>query len=719
LPEKNNDELGFTQEMFESVKEKRIFLAQKNYENYVKVFDKMVFMLETSSHWKYQIMSVASVLALYRYDERQGIPVKMITVVLNLLNRVDLPILRTLLRQALIMVMQEFRPANQNKNDFIDKNYLGWNELSSQQIKIENHNFTLQNESEFRDLILKSFSEKSFLQSCLLKIELDHNIINDESKDSEHKKLERVLSVAAKYTDINLDSMVNNIGRANENGIILDQLVGYARSEVWPRTFSYIHFHGKGFSILNAEFWKNLFIWHADLLMEPLKESLFLVATQENHASQCVLAEIVAGAIAAGKHVHSDQMIATLQEMIPIIIRHPKSTEVCLDWSQAFRWGATDQDPKRLLWLYQSLSSQLLQSTLSVICQSQQISFLIAILQEFSWRTPNLLCELLEFAENHLEENSVVVRASISKLLKLILLLSVNPGTNNGKDLVSLGELPRKVSMFLDRVVLKLNSTRSQTSSDSLDKYRDTVLSWIADCLGYHEYHFEKFIPLALVLHIDKSEPTKIVAKKILEISSQSTIEKKDIALFLNSLITLIKENPSWHSILPICHYLRIFVFQHSFYAESEIHLTLILEIIDLLLSNNQFEVADAAKETLSSFIMVYSLQKTLIQSLIQKYTELSQSKIQKNNNNVLHGLLGLSGLAKGQPYEVPLWLPEVLSEISNHLHSSNRTLRKIASEAMKEFWRTHQDEWVFWQHSFSPEQIVKIKQSTSPSYFA
>jgi proteasome activator subunit 4 len=304
----------------------------------------------------------------------------------------------------------------------------------------------------------------------------------------------------------------------------------------------------------------------------------------------------------------------------------------------------------------------------------------------------------------------------------LILLLSVEPGTNksnNGKHhLSSLGDLPQKVTTFLDKVALKLNATKAQTS-DSLDKYRDTVLSWIGGCVGYHEYHFEKFIPLALVLHIDKSDHTKLIAKKILEISSQATIGKNDITTFLKSIISLIKENPSWHSILPVCHYLRIFVFQHSFYSESETHLTLILEIIDLLLSNNQFEVADAAKETLSSFIMVYSLQNPLIMSLITKYTELSQSKIQKNNNNVLHGLLGLSGLAKGQPYEVPLWLPDVLSEISNHLHSNNRTLRKIASEAMKEFWRTHQDEWVFWQHSFSSEQIAKIKQSTSPSYFA
>ena len=45
LPEKCNEQYGFTQEMCDAIKEKRSYIAKKNYDDYIKTFDKMVFML--------------------------------------------------------------------------------------------------------------------------------------------------------------------------------------------------------------------------------------------------------------------------------------------------------------------------------------------------------------------------------------------------------------------------------------------------------------------------------------------------------------------------------------------------------------------------------------------------------------------------------------------------------------------------------------------------
>lgn len=45
--------------------------------------------------------------------------------------------------------------------------------------------------------------------------------------------------------------------------------------------------------------------------------------------------------------------------------------------------------------------------------------------------------------------------------------------------------------------------------------------------------------------------------------------------------------------------------------------------------------------------------------------------------------------------------------------------LQGIARDALKEFWRTQTDEWVFNQTKFTPSQIDSIQQSTIPSYFA
>jgi hypothetical protein len=57
----------------------------------------------------------------------------------------------------------------------------------------------------------------------------------------------------------------------------------------------------------------------------------------------------------------------------------------------------------------------------SSICQAQQITFLTALLQEFSFRTPlPLLQELLAFVESHLAASSSLVRSAVAKLFKLV-----------------------------------------------------------------------------------------------------------------------------------------------------------------------------------------------------------------------------------------------------------------------------------------------------------
>jgi len=72
----------------------------------------------------------------------------------------------------------------------------------------------------------------------------------------------------------------------------------------------------------------------------------------------------------------------------------------------------------------------------------------------------------------------------------------------------------------------------------------------------------------------------------------------------------------------------------------------------------------------------------------------------------------------ESQPYEVPDWLPDVIVIVA-HAMDDPLPIKKTASDSVKEFWRTHQDEWIFFQEKFTYEQISAIKQSTAPSYYA
>eukprot|EP01127_Copromyxa_protea_P017465 TRINITY_DN5316_c0_g1_i2.p1 TRINITY_DN5316_c0_g1~~TRINITY_DN5316_c0_g1_i2.p1 ORF type:complete len:146 (+),score=42.24 TRINITY_DN5316_c0_g1_i2:284-721(+) len=145
------------------------------------------------------------------------------------------------------------------------------------------------------------------------------------------------------------------------------------------------------------------------------------------------------------------------------------------------------------------------------------------------------------------------------------------------------------------------------------------------------------------------------------------------------------------------------------------------------MLSSSSIEVTESAQVALSSLIVMTGGKG--VDSLINKFREEANIKIPRRSQlqttegratiaKIHHGLLGLASVAKSQPYQVPSWLPEVLVDISHHLNSP-RPLNKVAGEAIKEFWRTHQGEWVFLQHLFTREQTEAIKQSTSSSYFA
>jgi len=147
---------------------------------------------------------------------------------------------------------------------------------------------------------------------------------------------------------------------------------------------------------------------------------------------------------------------------------------------------------------------------------------------------------------------------------------------------------------------------------------------------------------------------------------------------------------------------------------------------VTLLMADKQLEVAETARKGLSSLIRSTPV---IVDQLIHKFSDLASTKLPKKIDlkskeaeatlNKRHlGVLGLSALVQSQPYEVPDWLPEVIVTVAHRMDDPH-PIKKTASDCVKEFHRTHQDEWVFFQQKFTYEQLSAIKQSTAPSYYA
>jgi hypothetical protein len=202
--------------------------------------------------------------------------------------------------------------------------------------------------------------------------------------------------------------------------------------KIWPDSVSIINTKGKGFSLLNAELWKALWIWMGPDLGKILDQNLTNLSASEDHSSQCVAMEIICGGVRAmTKYFNFDehqQMVKFFQKIISVnLLNIAKSTDVIVDWCNAIRFIGHNQDPMRLMWLYETLTLDLLSPLKSTICQSQQIQFICAIIQQFSWRTPKLNESLLLIIKNHLSEGSAMVRKSLAELLKLLYVISCEP----------------------------------------------------------------------------------------------------------------------------------------------------------------------------------------------------------------------------------------------------------------------------------------------------
>jgi len=82
-------------------------------------------------------------------------------------------------------------------------------------------------------------------------------------------------------------------------------------------------------------------------------------------------------------------------------------------------------------------------------------------------------------------------------------------------------------------------------------------------------------------------------------------------------------------------------------------------------------------------------------------------------------GVLGLCAIVSSSPYEIPPYLPDVLTYLCAFVNDPapiQNTVRKCLSE----FRRTHHDNWQEHQKFFAEDQLLVINDLLiSPNYYA
>jgi len=188
-----------------------------------------------------------------------------------------------------------------------------------------------------------------------------------------------------------------------------------------------------------------------------------------------------------------------------------------------------------------------------------------------------------------------------------------------------------------------------------------------------------------------------------------------------------------WHSRVVAANSIPVFVMANLFLLKQEKEFTKgIRDVVLKLLIDERLEVRQEARQSLSSLLHFHFLtvDRSLLTNLFKlariaptgtaassdqdSGVTLSEVHMQKCHG----GILGLCAIVLAFPYDVPKFLPEVLMELSRHVHDPN-PIKSSVTQAFSEFRRTHMDNWTEDEQSFTEEQKqTLVDVLVSPSYY-
>ncbi|XP_068439481.1 proteasome activator complex subunit 4B-like [Clinocottus analis] len=488
---------------------------------------------------------------------------------------------------------------------------------------------------------------------------------------------------------------------------------------------------------------KGLFCNYGDTFLPLLWPHLEQLASDPHESSQRCVCEITAGLI-RGSKLWSFSKVDGLWQLLCPLIRTALTNitvETYTDWGTCIATACEGRDPRKLHWLFELL----MESPLSGESGSFRDASLLYVLQgglaQQQWRVSELLHRLLTYLEPKLTQVYKNVRERIGSVLTYIFMIDVAlPHTRPTSS--------PHVAEFVTRVLERLKpltsepeihnhvheeNTQETDERTQAVKLLKTVLKWLMASAGRTfttpVQPQLQLLPLLFKIapvEIDESyDEMKQDARTCLSLMSQGLLYPEHIPLVLAALEEMAGSR-SWHARYSVLTYLQIMVFYNLFTLLSvPAEVLRIRKLVMQLLLDEQLEVRDMAGTTLSGllqcqfFPMDSSLQ-TQLQTLSQTRLPKARGELASTDLVRRHaGVLGLSACILSSPYDVPDWMPQILMDLSDHLHDP-QPIEMTVKKTLSEFRRTHHDNWQEHRQCFTDDQLLVLTDLlVSPCYYA
>lgn len=386
--------------------------------------------------------------------------------------------------------------------------------------------------------------------------------------------------------------------------------------------------------------------------------------------------------------------------------------------------------------------------------QASRMYCLLGVVQQEEWRDLSLLNYLVNYlrSDQHLTHSLQSVRERIGVLLTHIFMYDVDgpclPGT--------LDKAPKRDD-FVNYILPLLDPLMKEGESDDADSAHSSAGSSVTPSLTSPEKkaagNLLKTVSKWILQNYSKNSCSASTGHfKLLPVLCHVQSEIADEELMTESLFALvilshtllttsginaaleacenILDSKSWRARNGIGTFLQYMVSSNLFtIMASREWVERVTKQVLRLLEDERVEVREGGAGTFGGLIHceLIKVDDEMIRMLIKKAnTELrrvegrSVSVVEPRDLVSRHaGILGLCSLINAHPYDVPLFLPKVIMELTNHMNDP-APIPATIKKTMNTFKRTHLDNWNVHKENFTEDELSELTNLlVSPSYYA
>ncbi|XP_019858537.1 PREDICTED: proteasome activator complex subunit 4 [Amphimedon queenslandica] len=444
------------------------------------------------------------------------------------------------------------------------------------------------------------------------------------------------------------------------------------------------------YSMKRALMFKNLFRNYGNSLSHLFRPHLEKLSIDSQESSQRCCCEIIAGMVRSSTQWPYEmvmEMRSWLEPLFRKIINNIQQ-ETVEDWTQCVSDISADKDPRRVGWFLELLMEDLFTESRGAFTESSQLSLLHIGLAQQEWRVPYLLKKFSLILSSHIDHPYKNVREKIGTLIASIHVLDLS---SSGFQLLYNLPLSNLMNLFTPSIPSPPELIALEQDSPTLRVCKTamaTVInSYHASAVEYYEL-FSLLVPLA---SYEGDDEVGILVRIMSIQLCRNELNFDHLPVVLKSMKKAASTSV-WKAKLLVLYVLQVLVFWNFFTVAN--HKKELNDLLLSLLGDSQIEVRELASSTISGFVRCGIISPDNLKTLFTKQAKTRLPKkraalpieetdgataaaINDTTNRGYDGLLvdkhcgvlGLAALVQACPYTIPDWLPDIVDELSSHLH--------------------------------------------------